>query len=103
MGCSALQYADDAATELAQALQVAGADGERFLGRELLLSDVARMDGTLTALSTQAQRSGSTHCGHTRQESTMHPTATLSPTLCRVTLPPTRDTRPTISCPGTQG
>src|SRR5262249_60371889 len=38
-----------------------------------------------------------------RQESTMHPTAAVSPTLKRRTLLPTRVTRPRISCPGTIG
>jgi hypothetical protein len=38
-----------------------------------------------------------------RQESTMQPIPTASPTWKRVTALPTAATRPTISCPGTTG
>src|SRR5579859_2300158 len=41
--------------------------------------------------------------GHTRSESTMQPTAAMSPGLNLVTALPTFVTRPTISCPGTHG
>src|SRR3954470_21699183 len=40
---------------------------------------------------------------HSRQESTMQPTPTMSPTLYLLTWPPTLTTLPTISCPGTTG
>src|SRR5579863_6121023 len=40
---------------------------------------------------------------HTRQESTMQPTAAMSPSLNFSTALPTFTTRPTISWPGTQG
>src|SRR5271165_3649253 len=40
---------------------------------------------------------------HTRQESTMQPTAAMSPSLNFFTALPTFTTRPTISCPGTHG
>src|SRR4029077_7260039 len=40
---------------------------------------------------------------HTRQESTMQPTAAMSPSLNFFTALPACTTRPTISCPGTNG
>src|SRR5271166_253048 len=39
----------------------------------------------------------------TPQEPTIHPTAAMSPSLNRFTALPAVTTRPTISCPGTQG
>src|SRR6202522_4775943 len=43
------------------------------------------------------------HSGQVRSESTMQPTAASSPALNFVMADPTFVTRPTISCPGTQG
>ena len=43
------------------------------------------------------------HEAHSRQESTITPTAAASPTLNFVTSDPTAATVPTISCPGTIG